>query len=143
MKTYLADCLMPKVDVATMAHGLEARAPLLDHQVLSFGLALPDAWIRNGQTGKKILRAVLARYLPAELFERRKQGFDMPLRAWFLRELRPVMERLPQNTALLDSGWFQRRGLEQMVAEHADNRRDHSLRLYNLLVLASWLEAEH
>jgi len=143
MKTYLADCLMPKVDVATMAHGLEARAPLLDHQVLTFGLSLPDGWIRNGQTGKRILRAVLARYLPAELFDRGKQGFDMPLRSWFLRELRPVMERLPHQNTLLDTGWFERRGLEQIVAEHAGGRRDHSLRLYNLLVLAAWLEAAH
>jgi asparagine synthase (glutamine-hydrolysing) len=141
MKTYLADCLMPKVDVATMAHGLEARAPLLDHQVLQFALSLPDEWIREKQSGKRILRAVLHRYLPASLFGRSKQGFDMPLRSWFLRELRPVMDKLPENETLLDTGWFQRRGLEEIVAEHAAGRRDHSLRLYNLLVLESWLRA--
>jgi asparagine synthase (glutamine-hydrolysing) len=142
MKTYLADCLMPKVDVTTMAHGLEARAPLLDHEILKFGLSLPDSWIRNGESGKRILRAVLSRYLPARLFERTKQGFDMPLRAWFLRELRPVMDRLSQSETLLDTGWFRSSGLQQMGAEHASGRRDHSLRLYNLLVLEAWLQAD-
>jgi asparagine synthase (glutamine-hydrolysing) len=139
IRTYLADCLMPKVDVATMAHALEARAPLLDQEVIRFGLRLPDEWIRTEEGSKRILRAVLDRYVPARLFERPKQGFDMPLADWFNRQLQPRIRQLPKSGALLDSGWFTARGLESLLEEHASGRRDHSLRLYNLLVLEEWL----
>jgi asparagine synthase (glutamine-hydrolysing) len=140
MKTYLADCLMPKVDVATMAHGLEARAPLLDHEILRFALALPDQWVSDATTGKRILRAVLDRYLPASLFDRPKQGFDMPLSDWFTRELKPLISRLPQSESLIGSGWFRSDGLRQLVDEHLAGRRDHGDRLYNFLILEEWLK---
>jgi asparagine synthase (glutamine-hydrolysing) len=139
LKTYLPECLMPKLDVATMAHGLEARAPLLDHEILQFGLGLPDEWITNGQSGKGLLRSVLERYLPLPLFERPKRGFDPPLGAWFAGALRPRLERLLVSDALLDTGWFHPDGLRAIGAEHLAGRRDHSLRLYNLLVLDEWL----
>src|SRR5881396_1133818 len=77
VSTYLADCLMPKVDVATMAHALELRAPLLDQEVVRFALTLPDAWLVDQRGGKKLLRALLARYLPESLFDRPKQGFSV------------------------------------------------------------------
>jgi asparagine synthase (glutamine-hydrolysing) len=140
MKTYLADCLMPKVDVATMAHGLEARAPLLDHEILRFALALPDEWVSDATTGKRILRAVLDRYLPASLFDRPKQGFDMPLSDWFTRELKPLISRLPESESLIGSGWFRSDGLRQLVDEHLAGRRDHGDRLYNFLILEEWLK---
>src|SRR5256885_6316182 len=57
VQTYLADCLMPKVDVATMAYGLEARSPLLDQEVLEFALGLPDRWLVDGNGGKPLLKA--------------------------------------------------------------------------------------
>jgi len=140
VETYLADCLMPKVDVATMAHGLEARAPLLDHEVLEFAMSLPDEWIRNGTGGKRILRAVLDRYLPASLFERPKQGFDMPIASWFNQQLQSRIARLPDRGALIETGWFSPDGLRRLIAEHAGQRRDHSLRLYNILFLDEWLK---
>ena len=88
--SYLADGLLPKVDVASMAHGLEVRAPLLDQEIVHFGLSLPDAWLIDEGGGKRILREVLKRYVPIGLFERPKQGFDVPLQAWFKGELAPV-----------------------------------------------------
>src|SRR5438445_13155616 len=65
--TYLADCLMPKVDVATMAHGLEARSPLLDQEVLEFALGLPDRWPLDGSGRKPLLKQLLQRLVHAEL----------------------------------------------------------------------------
>src|SRR4029077_18898349 len=73
--SYLADCLQPKVDVATMAHGLEARSPLLDQEVFAFALGLPDQWLMDGNGGKPLLRALLRRFVPPHLFERPKHGF--------------------------------------------------------------------
>ena len=140
VSTYLADGLMPKVDVATMAHGLETRAPLLDQEVLEFGMSLPDEWLIAGRNGKRILRSVLDRYLPSELFARRKQGFTLPLQRWFGGSLRPAVEALATSDRLLADGWFQPEGIRGMVREHRAGARDHSQRLYNLLVLDEWLK---
>jgi asparagine synthase (glutamine-hydrolysing) len=139
LKSYLADCLMPKVDVATMAHGLEARAPLLDHKILEFATTLPDTWSTDMKTGKKILRDVLARYVPRTMFERRKAGFSLPLKTWFATSERDRIERLARNSALMDTGWIDAKGLQQMIAEHAAGARNHTDRLYNLLALEEWL----
>jgi asparagine synthase (glutamine-hydrolysing) len=138
--TYLADCLMPKVDVATMAHGLEARAPLLDQDVMRFALALPDAWLLDDSGGKKILKAVLARYLPLSLFDRPKQGFSVPLKTWFVGNTRSVAASVATSERLRDTGWFQTAGLQSLVDEHASGLRDHSQRIFSLLVLDEWLE---
>jgi asparagine synthase (glutamine-hydrolysing) len=138
--TYLADCLMPKVDVATMAHGLEARAPLLDQEVMRFALALPDDWLLDRTGGKQILRAVLARYLPLSLFERPKQGFSVPLRSWFIGGMRHMAAALPTSERLMQTGWFEPAGLQLVVREHMDGLRDHSQRLFSLLILDEWLK---
>jgi asparagine synthase (glutamine-hydrolysing) len=137
--TYLADDLLPKSDVATMAHSLEARAPLLDHHVVEFALSLPDEWITDARTGKKLLRTLLSRYLPLELFDRPKQGFSLPLQRWFAGELRPQLLALADSPPLMDTGWFQPRGIRTLIDEHGAGRRDHSQRLYSLLVLDEWL----
>jgi len=138
--TYLADGLMPKVDVTSMAHGLEARAPLLDQEILRFALGLPDAWLVNGNGGKGILKALLGRYLPAQLFQRPKQGFSVPLSSWFARTMRNgALEDLHHAEALLDTGWFQLKGIRRLVSEQQMGLRDHTQRLYNLIVLREWL----
>lgn len=139
IRTYLADGLMPKVDVATMAHGLEARAPLLDQEVLRFALRLPDDWIIGPSGGKRILRDVLYRYLPASLFDRPKQGFAVPLPTWFAGSLRQSVEQLPLSPRLLETGWFDPRGIRALIDEHVAGVREHSQRLFNLLVLDQWL----
>ena len=138
--TYLADCLMPKVDVATMAHGLEARAPLLDQDVMRFALALPDEWLLDDGGGKRILKAVLARYLPLSLFDRPKQGFSVPLKTWFVGNTRSVAASVATSERLRDTGWFQAAGLQSLVDEHASGLRDHSQRIFSLVVLDEWLE---
>lgn len=139
VRSYLADCLLPKVDVATMAHGLEARAPLLDQVVLSFALSLPDAWMKDEGGGKPLLRDLLARYLPRRLFERPKQGFTVPLRPWLANGLEPRVEALASSERLLDTGWFKASGIQSLAREHAMGARDHSQRLFNLIVLDEWL----
>jgi asparagine synthase (glutamine-hydrolysing) len=141
-QTYLADCLMPKVDVPTMAYGLEARAPLLDQELVEFALTLPDSWLEHPQGGKRILRALLERYLPAPLMAQRKRGFSVPLQRWLGRQLGagPV-DSLANDEALLDTGWFNRGAIQGMVHEHVQGQRDHSQRIYNLLVLREWVRS--
>jgi asparagine synthase (glutamine-hydrolysing) len=137
--SYLADCLLPKVDVATMAHGLEARAPLLDHELVEFGLSLPDEYVVNERGGKRILLTLLGRYVPPALFDRPKQGFDPPLSAWLRGPLRDRTMSLDGSDALLSTGWLEREGIRGMVREHLEGHRDHAERLFSLLVLEEWL----
>ena len=140
VETYLADCLLPKVDVATMASSLELRAPLLDQEVVRFALSLPDEYVLSGRTDKRLLRAVLGRYLPAELFDRPKQGFSLPLSEWFRGELRPLAEGLSRSERLGDTGWVRPEGIARLVREHVEARRDHSQRIFGLLALDEWLK---
>ncbi len=138
--TYLADCLMPKVDVATMAHGLEARAPLLDQEVLAFALGLPDQWLLDGKGGKPLLKALLGRLLPPALFDRPKHGFSVPLEVWFARGPTSAWaDQLPDSEPLCDRGWLNSAGIRTLTREHRDGRRNHSQLLYNLVVLREWL----
>jgi asparagine synthase (glutamine-hydrolysing) len=139
MRTYLAECLMPKVDVATMAHGLEARAPLLDQDVLRFAMSLPEQWLVDRSAGKKILRTLLGRYVPPALFERPKQGFSVPLATWFAGGARDRVDALGSRSRLLESGWFRPDGIRRLVREHLAGTRDNSERLFNLLALDEWL----
>jgi asparagine synthase (glutamine-hydrolysing) len=139
MGTYLADCLMPKVDVASMANSLEVRAPLLDQEILRFAMSLPDEWLLGPDGGKRILRDVLFRYLPKPLFDRPKQGFSIPLKRWFADEAHDVVASLSRSAALMDTGWFNGKAIDALVDEHTVGARDHSDRLYSLLFLDRWL----
>ncbi len=141
--TYLADCLLPKVDIATMAHGLEARSPLLDQEVLEFALGLPQEWLLDGNGGKPLLKALLARFVPPELFERPKHGFNVPLPVWFAHEATSAWaDELADSESLRDCGWLNPAGIRDMAREHREGSRDHSQRLYNLVVLHEWLSQQ-
>lgn len=142
LSTYLADDLLPKVDVATMAHGLEARAPLLDHEVVRFALSLPDEYLTDERGGKRPLRALLHRHLPSELFERPKQGFSVPLPRWFAGDMRSRVDGLAHSERFRELGWFRPAGLVRLVDEHAAGLRENSQRLFSLLMLDEWLKAQ-
>jgi len=143
MRTYLADCLNAKVDVATMGVGLEARAPLLDQEVLRFGLSLPDGLLVDERGGKAVLRTLLARYVPPALFERPKQGFTPPVHRWLREGMRDRLLALPRSEALRSLGVLRPEGIQRLVDEHLQHVRDHADRLYALLVLDGWLTTVH
>jgi asparagine synthase (glutamine-hydrolysing) len=139
IQTYLADCLLPKVEVSTMAHGLEARSPLLDPDLIQFGLSLPDAFLVDRRGGKRILRDVLRDFYPEGFFDRPKQGFSVPLGAWFAGPLRQHAQRLGESDALAATGMLRLDGITRMLDDHVRGKRDHGHRLYHLVVLDEWL----
>ncbi len=139
--TYLADGLMPKADVTSMAHGLELRAPLLDHHIVRFGLSLPDALHRDAHGGKRLLRALLARHLPGHDFVRPKQGFSVPMAAWFGQGFDEMLSGLSRGP-LTAGGLLSAEGISTLLAEHRDGRRDHGERLFALVMLEEWLRGE-
>ena len=124
-------------DIASMAHSLELRSPLLDHGVLALGLALPDELKLKGREGKQALRRAFADLLPPEVASRGKAGFGVPLARWFREDLRD----LAGDVLLADGGLFRRDAIERLLAEHADGDADHGHRLWCLVMLALWQRA--
>lgn len=136
--SYLPDDLNVKMDRATMAHGLEARSPFLDQELVRFVSSLPTEWLLCRGRGKHILKEVARDVLPRELLTRKKRGFQVPLASWFRGELYPVFQErcLSENSPLLEI--CNREAIENLL--HQNKRGvDHGNRLWMLLVLSTWL----
>lgn len=138
--TYLPEDLLTKVDRCSMLHALEVRSPFMDHELVHFAASLPCEQL-IGQGPKGMLREAFAADLPAEVFRRRKMGFAVPIGQWLRDELRPMLEGLIGAAGSFASEHFERPALERLMAEHQENRRDHSERLYALLMLELWWKA--
>jgi asparagine synthase (glutamine-hydrolysing) len=138
METYLPEDILTKVDRMSMAHSIESRVPLLDNEVIEFAAALPaDLKIRNGRR-KHLLKEVAARMLPPALVDRPKQGFAVPLGTWFRGGLRTLFADTLLSRSALERGYFDPRFIRRLVDEHLRGRRDHTLRLWQLVVFERW-----
>jgi asparagine synthase (glutamine-hydrolysing) len=136
--TYLPGDLLVKVDIATMAHSLEARSPLLDQRVMEFAASLPPSYKLRRGTSKAVLKAAFRGTLPDEVIDRPKKGFAVPLRSWFRNELRDMPREVLLDQRARERGWFREEAVERLIAEHQDGRADHSHRLWSLLQLEVW-----
>ncbi len=133
-KTYLPGDILTKVDRASMAHSLEVRAPLLDHEFIEWVSGLPpDFKYRNGQ-GKYIFKKALESFLSNDILYRPKMGFSVPLASWFRGALRGRLREAVLSERLCGSGIFEPRFLRQLVDEHQSGRCDHSAALWSLLM---------
>ncbi|WP_029116480.1 asparagine synthase (glutamine-hydrolyzing) [Mycobacterium sp. URHB0044] len=138
LRSYLVDDILVKVDRATMAHGLEARNPLLDYRVVEFARALPGC-LRTGSLGQKqVLRQVLERMLPADLFARPKQGFSVPIRQWFRGPLEPALRQAVLGGWLTSTGFFRPGSVAKLVDEHSSGRRNHENFLWAIYAFEQW-----
>ncbi|MFP4474770.1 MAG: asparagine synthase (glutamine-hydrolyzing) [Desulfatibacillaceae bacterium] len=137
-RTYLPDCMLTKVDRASMAVSLEVRVPLLDHRLLEYAATLPEGMkFRNG-VGKYVLRELLARYVPRELFERPKMGFGVPVAQWLRTDLRELLCDYLSDQRLRDEGLFDHYMVEKILSEHLSGAADHHYKLWSLLMWEMW-----
>ncbi len=135
---YLPSDILVKVDRASMAHGLEAREPLLDHRLLEFALSLPPALkIQNG-VGKWILRQVLERYVPRSFFDRPKQGFGLPIDRWLREGLREWGESLLSIQALETSGLKDPHFIREKWQQHQSRKHNFAYPLWGILMYQAW-----
>jgi asparagine synthase (glutamine-hydrolysing) len=138
MTGYLPGDILVKLDRASMARGLEGRCPILDHRVVEFAWRLPErAKVRNGK-GKWILRHLLRRYLPQSLFDRPKQGFDVPVGAWLRGPLRSWATDLLSDRCLPGGEILDFAKIDTCWRDHVEGRQDHSRDLWSVLMFQAW-----
>jgi asparagine synthase (glutamine-hydrolysing) len=138
MQTYLPDDLLVKMDIATMAHSLEARSPLLDSAVIELAAGLPAAAKIDAGETKRIFKRAMREWLPADIVDRPKMGFRIPIGHW-LRESAPQLAGdVLLDPATLERGVFRAEGLRALVDEHRAGLQDHGNRLWALMQLELW-----
>jgi len=139
-KTYLPDAMLTKVDRASMAASLEVRVPLLDHRVMEYAASLPENLKYRNGTGKYILKKLLAKYVPGELFERPKMGFGVPIDLWLRKELKDLLLDYLSSERLKKEGLFDHVIVEKKIKEHMSGRVNRQYQLWALLMWEMWRE---
>jgi asparagine synthase (glutamine-hydrolysing) len=133
----LPDQLQFKMDIATMANSLEARAPLLDYRLVEWVARLPTSFKQRGYTRKRLISDALARHIPPELFKRRKMGFTPPTAGWLRNELRELTSDTLLGQTSRERGILAPASVSRLIDEH--NRGiDHGRGLWSLLMLELW-----
>jgi len=139
IKTYLVGDILTKVDRASMAHSLEVRVPLLDHELVEWVSGLPASMKLRQQEGKYILKKSLEPYLPQEVLYRNKMGFAVPLASWFRGPLRERVRAALLGNTLADTGIFDMAFVKKMLDQHQSGRRDYSAPIWTLLMFEAFL----
>ncbi len=139
-RLYLTACVLVKVDRASMAASLEVRAPLLDTKVVDLACALPGRMKLRGNVTKYILKKAARPWLPADIIDRPKKGFGIPVGEWLRGPLRPMAHDLLSPGRLKRQGIWQPEAIQRMLAEHDAGTADHRKPLWTLLALQMWLD---
>ncbi len=135
---YLPDDILAKVDRTSMLVSLESRVPLLDHVLMEYVATIPTALkVRNG-VGKAVLKAAMAEHLPADIVNRGKMGFGVPLATWFRRDLAAYARQLLLEPPARTRGIFAPAGVQRLLDDHQAGRRDHADRIWALLCFEEW-----
>ncbi len=137
---YLPDDLLAKVDIATMAHSLEARSPLLDPELMQFAAALPARFKVSGGEKKIALRSALRGWVPDAVLDAPKQGFAVPLAQWLRGELRDLAYDTLLDQRARDRGLFEPAAVRALLDRHMFGLEDRSQAIWTLLVLERWLQ---
>ncbi|MCH7555506.1 MAG: asparagine synthase (glutamine-hydrolyzing), partial [Proteobacteria bacterium] len=135
---YLPDDLLVKVDVATMAHGLEGRSPFLDHELMACAAAIPAAQRMRGLRTKSLLKSVMAPRLPREILKAPKRGFGVPIEHWLRHELKDLAYDTLTSARAKARGLFRPEAVKRLLDEHMAGLRPHHDRIWALLMLELW-----
>ncbi|MBL6723545.1 MAG: asparagine synthase (glutamine-hydrolyzing) [Rubripirellula sp.] len=137
--TYLPCDLCTKVDIASMAHGLEVRQPFLDYRLVELAASLPIEQKFRGQRGKLLLQQCFKDKIPNEIFTRPKMGFGIPIAAWFRDELKELVRETLLSENAKSNQFFQTEKVAALCQAHWNKEQNHGYRLWNLLILEMWL----
>jgi asparagine synthase (glutamine-hydrolysing) len=137
-KTYLPDDLLVKMDIASMAHSLEVRSPLLDHVVVEFAASLPLELKLRGSIQKHLLRELMRKEFPPDVLRRKKMGFAVPIDRWFRGELHDMAADILLDGRARARGYFRSEAVSRLLNEHVRGVGRHPAKLWALLVLELW-----
>ena len=140
LKFWLPGDILTKVDRTSMAVGLEAREPLLDHRLIEFAARLPDRQRIRGQHGKWLLKHTMERYLPNDILYRQKQGFVTPITQWFRGPLKAQAQAIGRNSQIMGTGLFDGEAVQRLSDAHITGRSDYGRILWQLLMLERSIE---
>jgi asparagine synthase (glutamine-hydrolysing) len=140
LRNRLPELLLMRVDKFSMAHSLEARAPFLDHELVSYALSLPASSKMAGARTKAVLKDAAREWLPEDVVERPKQGFRVPLPAWLRSDLAPWAEDLLRGSKLRELGILDFDHILDLWGRHREGRGDHSFDLWCLINLSGWYQ---
>ncbi len=138
MKTWLADDILVKVDRMAMAHSLETRAPFLDHRLVEFAARLPVDLRMKGRNKKYILKQSQRDFLPDNILNRKKRGFNAPVSIWLDGEFQNFAREVTMDSALGE--WFNRNEIDRLWQEHTQKHKDNGLKLFGLMCLGMWFD---
>ena len=141
VNTYLSSDLLVKMDIASMAHSLEVRSPLLDHEFVELAAALPADLKRRGRTSKIGLKDALRPWIPDRILDRPKMGFSVPLPEWFRGRLRELPTAVLLDPRSLDRGLFREDAVRGLIEAHMGGTADNARKLWSLLQLELWLRS--
>jgi asparagine synthase (glutamine-hydrolysing) len=141
LRLWLADDLLAKMDKMSMAASVEARVPLLDRPLVEWALRLGPEHKVRGLEGKVLLKRLARELLPAEVVDRPKVGFTVPLSPWFRGPLRELLADTLLAPRCLERGWYEPAVLRAAVDDHLRGRRDRARELWTLLTLELWHRA--
>ena len=140
VETYLPGDILAKIDIATMAHGLEGRCPFVDHRLMEFAASLPGGLkLRDGSL-KYLLRRVARSFLPDALIDRRKKGFSVPMARWLRTDLRPLAFDVLLGRTASQRGLLQPARVERLLRDHCDGRYEWHVQIWTLLMLELWFQ---
>ena len=135
---YLPEYQLAYMDRMSMAHGLEVRSPLCDYKLVDYVTSLPPQHRLKGTRTKHIFKECAKRWIPADIVERRKVGFDSPIGQWFKEELRPFLQGFMAPEQIRRSGLLNADKVREIIGDHLAGRRDYSLQLWSLIALETW-----
>jgi asparagine synthase (glutamine-hydrolysing) len=138
LKSYLAENCLVKVDRMSMACSLEARVPLLDHEMVELAFRLPAHLKVTRSETKPLLKALAAQRVPPECVYRPKEGFSIPIKEWLRTSLTPLVSDLLRPSTIERQGLFRVEAVERLVAEHLSRRENHSHLIWSLMVFQDW-----
>jgi asparagine synthase (glutamine-hydrolysing) len=139
-QTYMVDDILQKVDRATMSTSLEGREPFLDQKIIEWAAQLPVNYkYHNGQK-KYILKQIVHKYIPAQMMQRPKSGFAIPLHSWLMNELKPVVHQYLNSKSLSVHGLLNHHEVEKLVTDFYNGRKESYLKIWHLLMFQMWYE---
>ncbi|HQW16525.1 MAG: asparagine synthase (glutamine-hydrolyzing) [Bacteroidia bacterium] len=139
-KTFLSDDILQKVDRATMAVSLEGREPLLDHNIIEWAAQLPSAFKLNNGTSKYLLRKITHQYIPKEIMEREKMGFQIPLHLWLKSEMKDLLLHHLSEESISKYQIFKQAEVNAILNAYLNNNNLDFYRLWKLFNLQMWLD---